>query len=166
MTDQLTTTHTPAPAEPIFNIQRTYLKGLSFELPKGAETFLQQGAPHVDLNIGVSNSSLQDGIFEVVLRATITSQIEGKTFYVLEVDQAGIFEVRNLPNDQLQGVLEVSCPNILAPYLRAQIADALARATLPIFYTPEINWLAMYTQRMEAQAAAQVQAADASTTKH
>jgi preprotein translocase subunit SecB len=158
MEDQIATI-TPSPAEnqAVFNIQRTYLKGISLELPKGAETFLQQGNPNIDLNLGVSSTLLADGVFEVNLRATLTSQIDGKTLFLLEVDQAGIFEIRNIPAEQMQGVLEVSCPGILAPYLRAQIADAQARATLPIFYLPEINWLAMFQQRAaEAQAPAAV----------
>lgn len=157
MTDQIATINqTPAESQAVFNIQRTYLKGISLELPKGAETFLQQGNPNIDLNLGVSSSLLADGIFEVNLRATVTSQIDGKTLFLLEVDQAGIFEIRNIPAEQMQGVLEVSCPAILAPYLRAQVADALSRATMPIFYLPEINWLAMFQQRVaDAQAQAQ-----------
>jgi len=164
MADQISTVNAQAPvdAQPIFNIQRTYLKGLSLEIPKGAETFLQQGDPNIDLNIGVSSIELAEGVYEVTLRATVTSQIGGKPIFVIEVDQAGIFEIRNIPAEQMQGVLEVSCPGILAPYLRAQIADTLARATLPIFYMPEINWLAMFTQRNQAQA----EANDTSIAKH
>jgi len=156
MADQIANVNQqPAEAQPLFNIQRTYLKGLSLELPKGAETFLQQGNPNIDLNLAVSSTQLADGVFEVTLRATVSSQIDGKNLFMLEVDQAGIFEIRNIPAEQMQGVLEVSCPGILAPYLRAQVADALARATLPIFYLPEVNWLAMFQQRIaEAQAQA------------
>lgn len=156
MSDQNTPVQAPQGAEPMFGIQRTYLKGISLEMPRGAETFVQQGNPHIDVNLGVSSAQLADGVFEVTLRGTLTGSIEGKTLFVLEADQAGIFEIRNIPAQDMPGLLEVSCPTILTPYLRAQVADVLARATLPVFHLPEINWMAMQQQRIaqEAQAPA------------
>lgn len=151
MTEQATSQAPATANDSVFGIQRTYLKGASLELPRGAETFLQEGAPHIELNVGVSSAQLADGIFEVVLRGTLNSTIDGKTVFLLEVDQAGIFEIRNVPVEHMQGVLEVSCPSILTPYLRAQVADMLARATLPVFHMPEVNWMAMHAQRVAEQ---------------
>ena len=134
-------------APPLFNLQRAYVQGMSLEMPQASKTFLQAGNPHVDLNVNVASSELQPGIFEVILRATLTSTLDRTTLFLLELDQAGIFEIRNLPAEHMPGVLQVSCPAILTPYLRAQIADMLTRATLPVFHMPEVNWAAMYEQR-------------------
>lgn len=135
----------------IFNIQRAYMKGISLEIPKGPETFLVQGAPTIEMNVNVTPVKLDEGVFEVTLRGTFTSVLDGQTLFLLEADQAGIFEIRNLPEDQLQQVLDINCPSILTPYLRAQVADMLARATLPVFHMPEINWMAVQAQRMAEQ---------------
>lgn len=157
MTEQVTN------AQPVFSIQRAYLKGVSLEIPKGAETFLQEGNPNLELNLSVTPAELSEGIFEVSLRGTLTSKLGDTTLFLLEVDQAGIFEVRNIPADQMASVLEVGCPTILTPYLRAQVADVLTRATLPVFHLPEVNWMAMQAQRnAEQQQAALPRAANES----
>lgn len=140
--------------QPVFGIQRVYMKSASFEMPKGADVFLDQTAPAIELNLAVSSSVLADGIYEVVLRGTVASKTGDQTQYLVEVDQAGIFEIRNIPESDMQSVLEISCPSILTPYLRSQIADMLSRASLPVFHMPEMNWVAMQAQRVEQQKAA------------
>ena len=139
---------------PLFSLQRAYMKGVSLEMPQGAQAFLEQGNPHIELNVNVDSAEIQPGIFEVTLRATMTAKVNDKALYLLEVDQAGIFEVRNIPAENLPQLLEVACPSILLPYLRAQAADMLTRATLPVFHLPEVNWAHMHEQQRAAQAEA------------
>jgi preprotein translocase subunit SecB len=140
------------PAEPFFGIQRVFLKGVSLELPQGANIFLEKSAPQLNLNLQVESSPLADGVFQCTIRATLNSHVQEKTLFLIEVEQAGVFEARNIPADQLADVLEISAPTILAPYLRAQLADVLTRATLPTFYMPEINWTHMAQQNRMSKA--------------
>lgn len=134
--------------EPVFNLQRVYLKGASLELPLGAAGFLEQGAPDLAINVAVKSEEVAAGIFEVALRATVTSTLNGKTLSLVEVDEAGIFELVNVPAADIPELLEVAAPRILHPYLRAHIADLLVRATLPPFHLPDINWAAMRAERL------------------
>jgi preprotein translocase subunit SecB len=133
--------------QPLFSIQRVFLKGLSLEMPQGPRTFLEQNAPVMNLNMQVESEELEPGVFEVHIRATLTAEASGKVLFLVEADQSGIFEVRNFPASQVVDILEIGAPSILAPYLRAQLSDTLVRASLPTFYMPEINWAAMAQQR-------------------
>lgn len=126
--------------QPFLAIQRVYLRGQSLELPQGASIFVTPAEPAMNLALQVENKNLAENIYEVAIRSTLTAQSGDKTLYLLEVEQAGIFELRNLTQEQLRDVLEIQAPAMLAPYLRSQISDALTRATLPLFYLPEINW--------------------------
>lgn len=138
--------------QPFFGIQRVYLRGQSLELPQGAQVFVTQATPAMNLAVQVENKALAENIYEVAIRATLTAEHEGKTLYLLEVEQAGIFEARNLAPEILRDVLEIQAPAILAPYLRTQLSDSLTRATLPLFYLPEINWAAVATEQRTAAA--------------
>lgn len=154
MTDQL-----PAQQGPVFALQRAFLKGASLEIPGIPEVFQPATPPHVDVNLGLTITRVGDVQYEVVIRGTVTfrpNQEDTRALLVLEADQAGVFEVRNIPEEHLPEVLEVGAPSILAPYLRVVISDMLTRATLPPFYIPEINWAAVRQQNLQAnQAAAQ-----------
>lgn len=132
------------PDTPFFGVQRVYAKGLSLEIPAGAKLFLATTAPALNLAIQAQNSELSPTIFDVTLRATLTAtDAEGKPLYLVEIEQAGVFEIRNATEEQKADMLEIGAPSILSPYLRAQLADVLTRATLPAFFMPEINWQAM-----------------------
>lgn len=150
------TTNTPAVAEqqPFFGIQRVYLKGQSLEIPQGAQAFLETGTPAMNLNLQIENSELAPNVYECVLRATLTCELNGKVLFLLESDQAGIFEIRNVSAEQLRDLLEINAPSILGPYLRTQLADTLTRATLPMFFMPEIHWPSLAQQNREQMKAA------------
>jgi preprotein translocase subunit SecB len=147
---------TPANSGPLFVLRRAFLKGASLETP-GIYDVLQLTQPmHTDVNLGVSINGLQEGFFEVVVRATVTLRKEAGNpgaLAVLEVDQAGVFELRNVDEQQKIDALEIGAPSILTGYLRAAVTDLLTRATLPPFYLPEINWVAIREQVRAAQAA-------------
>ena len=113
---------------PVFNIQRMYLKDLSLEQPHSPAILLEQQAPQVDINLGVSAETVADGIFEVCVTATVTTKVQERTLFLIEAKQAGIFEIRNLPTDQMQPILGIACPGMVYPYLRAISSGRSARA--------------------------------------
>ena len=147
---------TPAATEnnvSAFNIQRVYLKGASLEMPLAPAIFLEQGEVGLEFNLATAITPLTPIIYEVALRATVTAKLGDKVQFLAEVDQAGIFELINIPQDQLQMALEINAATILTPYLRSNITDLLQRATLPMFMLPEINWGAAFVEKQKALAA-------------
>lgn len=141
---------TPA-VQPVLNLQRCYLKGLSVELPHAPKVFLEQGQLNMDLNLTLGTQELDTGIFEVVVRGTLTAKLGEKVAYLIEAEQAGIFEVRDVPQVQMGHVVNVVCPGIIYPYMRALMADTISRTGLPVFHLPEVNWAAMFNQAASAQ---------------
>ena len=139
--------------DPVFQIQRVYLKDLSLEQPNSPAILLEQEQPTVDIQLGVDAQPVADGIFEVSVSATVQTKIGDKTVFLVEAKQAGIFEIRNLPEDQMGPILGIACPQIVYPYLRGNVADVVNRAGFPPVHLAEINFQAMYEQQ-QAQAAA------------
>jgi preprotein translocase subunit SecB len=143
-------------ATPVFQIQRVYLKDLSLEQPNSPAILTSTEQPNVDIQLGVGMEQVADGIVEVTVTATITTKIEDKVVFLVEAKQAGIFEVRNLPEDQMGPVIGIACPQIIYPYLRGNVADVIQRAGFPPVHLAEINFQAMYEQQQQ-QAAGAVQ---------
>ena len=143
-------------ATPVFQIQRVYLKDLSLEQPNSPAILTSTEQPSVDIQLGVGMENVADGIVEVTVTATVTTKIQDKTVFLVEAKQAGIFEVRNLPDDQMGPVIGIACPQIIYPYLRGNVADVIQRAGFPPVHLAEINFQAMYEQQQQ-QAAAAVQ---------
>ena len=141
-------------ATPVFQIQRVYLKDLSLEQPNSPAILTSTEQPSVDIQLGVGMEQVADGIVEVTVTATVTTKIEDKTVFLVEAKQAGIFEVRNLPEDQMGPVIGIACPQIIYPYLRGNVADVIQRAGFPPVHLAEINFQAMYEQQKQQQAAA------------
>jgi preprotein translocase subunit SecB len=98
-----------------------------------------------------------DGVYEVAVTATVHTQIKDKTVFLVEVKQAGIFEIRNLPQDQMDPIIGIACPQIVYPYLRGNVADLIQRAGFPPVHLSEINFQAMFEQQQAQQAGASVQ---------
>lgn len=143
-----------ADQQPIFNIQRVYLKDMSLEQPNSPAIFLEQEGPNIEVAIDINSESLAESIYESTITITVTAKIKDKIAFLVEGKQAGIFEVRNVPADQLEPLLGIACPNILYPYLRANIADMVTRAGFPPIHLNEINFEAFYQQRKQAIAEA------------
>ncbi len=141
-----------AAATPVFNIQRMYLKDLSLEQPNAPQSLLEQGQPNVDINLGLAAAPVQDGIFEVTVTATVTAKVNDKTLFLIEAKQAGIFEMRNLPQEQLEGILGIVCPQMIYPYLRAIVSDMCTRAGFPPVLLTEVNFQAMFEAQQQARA--------------
>nr|WP_315597605.1 protein-export chaperone SecB [uncultured Cupriavidus sp.] len=147
--------------QPFFNIQRVYLKDMSLEQPNSPGIFLESEAPSVEVQVNVGASQLQEGIFEVVVTGTVTTKVQDKVAFLVEAHQAGIFDIRNVPVEQLDPLLGIACPTILYPYLRGNIADVITRAGFQAIHLSEINFQALYEQRLQAaMEEAQGQASD------
>ncbi|MEY4491008.1 MAG: protein-export protein SecB [Pseudomonadota bacterium] len=143
-------------ATPVFQIQRVYLKDLSLEQPNSPAILASTEQPSVDIQLGVGMEQIIDGVVEVTVTATVTTKIEDKVVFLVEAKQAGIFEVRNLPEDQMGPIIGIACPQIIYPYLRGNVADVIQRAGFPPVHLAEINFQAMYEQQQQ-QAGAAVQ---------
>lgn len=138
---------------PVFQIQRVYLKEVSLEQPNSPAILLEQEQPTVDIQLGVNASPVADGMFEVVVTATVHTKIKDKTVFLVEASQAGIFEIRNLPPEQMGPIMGIACPQIVYPYLRGNVADLIQRGGFPPVHLSEINFQAMYEQQQAAQGA-------------
>ncbi|MFN3887226.1 MAG: protein-export chaperone SecB [Aquabacterium sp.] len=139
-------------AQPSFAIQRIYLKDLSLEMPNAPQVLLEQGQPQVDVQLNLHAEPVVDGIYEVAVTATVTTKVNDKTLFLVEAKQAGLFEIRNIPQEQLQPIIAIACPQIVYPYLRATVADVINRTGFPPVHLTEVNFQAMYEAQL-AQAA-------------
>ena len=139
--------------QPVFQIQRIYLKDLSLEQPNSPQIFLEQEVPAIEVAIDIGADALAEGVFETTVTVTVTAKVKDKVAFLVEGKQAGIFEARNIPEDQLDPLLGIACPNIIYPYLRSNIADTITRAGFPPVHLSEINFEVFYQQRLQAMAA-------------
>lgn len=142
---------------PVFQIQRMYLKDLSLEQPNSPQILLEQQQPQVDIQLGMQAESISEGMFEVAVTATVTTKIGERVLFLVEAKQAGIFEIRNIPQDQLQAIIGIACPGMVYPYLRAIVSDICTRAGFPPVMLAEVNFQAMFEAQQQAQ---QAQAGD------
>jgi preprotein translocase subunit SecB len=142
--------------EPVFQIQRVYLKEASLEQPNSPAILLQNEQPAVDIQLGVEAQPVAEGVYEVSVTATVQTKIADKTVFLVEAKQSGIFEIRNLSEQQMGPIVGVVCPQIVFPYLRGNVADLVQRAGFPPVHLQEINFQALYEQQ-QGQAAAAVQ---------
>ena len=137
---------------PVFQIQRVYLKDLSLEQPNSPQILLEQAQPQVDINLGLAAEPVADSVYEVTVTATVTTKVKDKVLFLVEAKQAGIFEIRNIPEDQLQPIIGIACPGIVYPYLRAVVSDLCTRAGFPPVILSEVNFQAMFEAQRQAQA--------------
>jgi preprotein translocase subunit SecB len=143
-----------ADQDPVFQIQRVYLKEASLEQPNSPAILLEQEQPSVDIQLGVEASPVADGVYEVCVTATVQTKIKDKTVFLVEAKQAGIFEIRNLAQEQLGQIMGIACPQIVYPYLRGNVADMIQRGGFPPVHLSEINFQAMYEQQQADAAGA------------
>lgn len=139
------------PTQPHFEIQRIYIKDISFEAPNTPQTYLEEWKPEVSLNLETKSNRVQDNVHEVVLSITVTVTSSKKTAFLIEVHQAGLFLINNFPSDQLHQMLGSFCPNILFPYVREAVSDVVVRGGFPQLLLAPVNFDALYAQHMEKQ---------------
>lgn len=136
--------------QPVFNIEKIYVKDLSVELPNSPQCFLEREAAQIEVQLGSSGAAVGEGTFEVSLTATVTAKVGDKTQFLVEVVQAGIFVIQHVPEADIEPIVAVACPNILFPYAREAVSDCVTRAGFPPVLLAPVNFEAVYRQRMEA----------------
>ncbi len=135
--------------QPTFSIEKIYVKDLSLEIPNAPQVFLERESPEIDLQLNLGAQQLEEGIFESSITVTVTAKLaDSKTMFLVEATQAGIFQIRNIPAEELDPILGVACPNILFPYLRETVSDVVNRAGFPPVLLSPINFDALYAQRV------------------
>lgn len=139
------------PVQASFNIQRIYLRDMSLEIPHAPQIFLETDPPMVEVQLDVSSNPLAGNVYEAIVTVTVTTKVKEKVAFLVEAKQAGIFEISGVPPEQLTMILNIVCPNIVYPYLRANIADSVQRAGFPPIHLTEINFEAFYQERMRQQ---------------
>lgn len=138
--------------QPVFTIEKIYLKDLSLEVPNSPQVFVEAQSPQVDIQLHNEVKVIEAGVYEVVLTVTVTAKHNDKTAFLVEVAQAGIFQLRNFQQDELEAVVNVTCPRNLLPYARETISSILGRAGFPPVILPHVGFEAIYQQRrQEAQ---------------
>ena len=150
--------------QPLFNIEKLYVKDLSLESPNSPSIFLERENPNIDLQLNTQSVLMEEGLYEVTVTVTVTAKLpeKDKVMFLIEAKQAGIFQVRNLPPEELESVLAIICPNILYPYLREVVSNmAIHAGFTPVLLNP-INFEVLYQQQKQQQAQAQA----ATTTQH
>ena len=150
--EQLAATAEQPAQEAVFGIEKIYVKDLSLELPNAPQVFLQRETPQVTIELQNAVNTVDEGVYEVVITVTVTSKIEDKVLFLVEVAQAGIFQLRNVPPESIEGILGVTCPNILFPYAREAVSDLVTRAGFPPVLLSPINFEALFLQQKQHQA--------------
>jgi len=144
-------TQPQSPQQPLFAIEKIYVKDLSLEIPGAPQVFAEREQPQLDVNIHNSAKTVDNGIYEVVLTATVTAKHKDKTAFLVEVAQAGIFQIRNIGERDLDPVLAIACPNILFPYVRETVSNLITRAGFPTFLLNHLSFEALYQQHLQQQ---------------
>ena len=136
-------------AQPEFSIQRIYIKDISFEAPQTPAIFQSDWKPELNMQLNINTNNLGEDLHEVILKVTVTANTQEKPAFLAEIQQAGIFLLKGFPNDQLQPVLGIVCPNILFPYARELVSDLVSRGTFPPLYLQPVNFEALYAQHQQ-----------------
>ncbi|MCL1861368.1 MAG: protein-export chaperone SecB [Proteobacteria bacterium] len=143
MTDNTQTTDNP----PVFAIEKIYVKDLSLEVPNAPQIFLVREAPQVNVQLRTEGSPVEAGVYEVKLTITVEATLSGdRTLFLVEITQAGIFRIQNAPEEELELILGIGCPNIIFPYARETISDAVTRAGFQPMLLAPVNFEALFQQ--------------------
>ena len=141
------------PQQPVFSIEKIYIKDMSLEAPNAPQIFLEMENPQVGIELQNKAAAVDQDVFEVVVTITVTSKVQDKVAFLVEVAQAGIFVVRNVPEEAMSGILGITCPNILFPYAREAVSSIVTRAGFPPVMLNPINFEALYAQQLQQQQA-------------
>ena len=139
------------PQQPVFSIEKVYVKDVSLEVPRGAQSFLENGQPEFEVRIDSRGERVNETLFDVTVKVTVTAKNADKTLFLVEVAQAGIFQIRNVPENEMSPVLGIACPTILFPYVRETVADLVTRAGFPPIHLAPVNFEAMYAAGQQAR---------------
>ncbi|QDF98234.1 protein-export chaperone SecB [Azoarcus sp. DD4] len=144
-------------AQPVFSIEKIYVKDLSLEVPNAPKIYLERETPQINVQLRTEGNGIDEGLFEVTLTVTVSATLgEDRSVFLVEVAQAGVFQIRNVPQSDLEPVMMIGCPNILFPYAREAVSDAITRAGFqPVVLAP-VNFEALYQQQATAQGTGEI----------
>jgi len=140
-----------------FNMQRIYTKDISFETPNSPAVFQKEWKPEIQLDIDTRTAEMAEGLYEVTLSVTVTATNDGQTAFLCEVQQAGIFAIGDIPDNNKAHMLGSYCPNLLFPYARETVSNLVNRGTFPPLNLAPVNFdaiFAAYVQKRQAEQAA------------
>jgi preprotein translocase subunit SecB len=137
-----------APNAPSLAIEKIYVKDLSLENPGAPQSFLNMEAPNVEVGLRTRGEQVDENVFECVLTITVTAKAGDKTLFLVEAAQAGLFRIQGVPMADMQPIMGIHCPNVLFPYVRETIADAISRAGFPPVHLDPINFETLYQQQL------------------
>ena len=140
------------PQAAVFQIEKVYVKDVSLEIPHAPQVFMEQAEPKLDVRVDTGAQQFAEGLYEVTVSATVTLKAGEKTLFLAEAVQGGIFQLRNIPPEELAAVLGVACPTVLYPYLREVISDLITRGGFPPVLLTPISFEQIYLQRLQAPA--------------
>jgi len=135
--------------QPGFALEKLYLKDVSVEVPNAPEIFVERDAPKISIELNNEAKPLADGYYEIALQITVTSKIGEQTAFVVDIVQAGIFVIKNIPEDGLEAVIAITCPNILFPYAREAVSNFTVKAGFNPVQLQPINFEALYMQEKQ-----------------
>lgn len=141
-----------------FNLEKIYVKDISYESPNSPQVFLEKAAPDVNVQLGIEHTPLNqdEGLYDVVLTVTVTAKNSERAVFLAEAKQGGIFRITGIPDSEMSKVLEISCPNILLPFVREVINDLVVKGGFPQLLLSPINFEALYLQKQSAGADQQI----------
>jgi preprotein translocase subunit SecB len=140
------------PQSASFQIEKIYVKDVSLEVPNAPQVYMQQAQPAVEVRIDTSAEQFGDELYEATVSVTVSAKAGDKTMFLAEATQAGVFQLRNVPEEDLKPLLGIACPTILFPYLRETISDLVVRGGFPPILLAPVSFEALYAQR-QSQAA-------------
>ena len=137
----------------VFNLEKIYIKDLSFESPRSPALFLDALNPNINIQLNVDHQEFkpEESLFEVVLTLTVDAKQDDNSAFLVELQQAGVFRVQNVTADDLPKVLQITCPDILFPYAREVVSDVVGKGGFPQLLINPVNFAAIYQQKQMAQ---------------
>lgn len=140
-------------AQPVFSIEKLFVKDLSIEVPNAPGIFLEREAPQINVELNTSGEKLDEGFYVVTLTVTVNATSKDRNVFLIEVAQCGVFQIKNFPDSDIEPVMMIGCANILFPYAREAVSDAITRAGFPTIQLSPVNFEALYQARQQAEAA-------------
>ena len=137
---------------PVFAIEKLYVRDLSVEVPNAPQVFLEPESPEIELQLRTEGKGVGEGLFEVALTVTVTARHGDKTAFLVETTQAGVFVLKNIPQENMEPVLAVACPNLLFPFAREVISSATTRAGFAPVVLQPVNFEQLYVERQQQAA--------------
>lgn len=137
--------------KPVFTIEKIYVRDLSLEVPHAPGIFREGGAPQVRVELKTHHTRVEGDMYDASVTVTVTAKVNEKIMFIVEVEQAGIFRIRHVPETELGQVLGIGCANILFPYVRETVSDAVTRGGFPTVMLNPVNFEALYQQQQQQQ---------------